>query len=331
MKVNLSIFNSKKSSAFLTKLAVFVLLLLVVDLLVGALIGSLYRNAPYGANWTKENWLLQERFDIVILGSSRALRHYIPEVIEEKTGLSVFNAGQNGQYLLYAYTLEQLLLSRYAPGIIVLDVLPSFIIKTDKTGEEFDRLATLSPFIDNGEVRAMLTRGSMFEGLKYASHMYRYNSKILSILENYRSHPENVDNGYEVIGDSRYFDRNPFILDTVQHVEIDSFKLSLLHKFIMDAKGRNVKVVASFSPVSRPVSSRVDSVLQIYGDIFNQHNVPFINFAASEFNHYHNLDWFIDIIHMDGLGAEQFSRDFADRLLNIQDNKSVLAKCDQHL
>jgi len=138
MKASLSIFSSNRSTLFIAKVVFFFLLLVGVDWLVGAAIEQLYRRAPHGTNWTKENWLLDDQFDVVIFGSSRAFRHYVPHVISEKTGRSVFNAGQNGQYLLYSYALEQLVLERYSPKLIVLDVLPSFIVKVKNPDEEFD-------------------------------------------------------------------------------------------------------------------------------------------------------------------------------------------------
>ena len=329
MKVNLSIFSSKKVVSFLVKMTTFFALLVLVDFSVGGVIGELYRRAPHGANWTKENWLLDGHFDVVVFGSSRALRHYVPSVIEKATGQSVFNAGQNGQYMLYAYALEQLLLSRYAPKIIILDVLPSFIIKVENPSEEFERLSTLSPFIENSSVKQLLVGDRFFEGLKYASRMYRYNSKILSILENFRSPPHNVDNGYDRIGDVLFHDRTPFIVDLLQEVEVDSFKLDILRRFIRAAQSNNVFIVAGFSPSSGPLSERSAKVLKILSDLFVESNTPFFNYSTPEFDRYWDKSLFIDIIHMDETGADLFSRDFAERLLMVRDGvpSGLTAQC----
>ena len=314
MKVSLSIFNSNKGAQFVFKLLAFFLLLIVADWGIGSAVGLLYRNAPYGANWTKENWLLNERYDVVVFGSSRALRHYVPNVISQETGLSVFNAGQNGQYLLYSYALEQLLLDEYKPKLIVLDILPSFIFQTENPDEEFERLSTLSPFIKNTKVRRLLTRGHFFEGLKYGSRLYLYNSKILSILKNISAPQQNVIDGYEVMGDLRFHDRNPFIVDQLESASIDSYKLGLLKKFIADAHEENIQVIAVFSPVSGPLSERTSAILEIYADIFKSSKTPFLNFTTDDYGHFVNKELFLDIIHMDGIGAEQFSIEFSQRL-----------------
>ncbi len=313
MRASSSTFNSK-SSAFVLKLLLFFALLFGVDWAAGSLIGYVHRHAPYGTNWTKENWLLNEKFDVVIFGSSRAFRHYVPSVISQEVGESVFNAGQNGQYLLYSFALEQLLLDKYAPKIIVLDILPSFVVRVSNPDEEFERLSSLSPYFYNRQVRQLLTRGDMFEYLKYTSKMYRYNSKILSILDNFRAHPSQADNGYEVMGDFTFHDRNPFIVDVLDEVEIDSFKVNIVKKFIISAREKNVNVFVSFSPVSQPLSRKTLQIISFYNELFAEMNVPFLNFATPD---YENKDFFLDLIHLDGIGAELFSRDFGQALARL--------------
>ncbi len=314
MRASLSISNSK-SGVFLGKMLLFFALLVVVDWTVGSIIQQVHRRAPYGTNWTKENWLLNEKFDIVIFGSSRAFRHYVPSVISEQTGKSVFNAGQNGQYLLYSYALEQLVLEKYTPQTIVLDVLPSFVVKVKNPDEEFERLSSLSPYFDNTYVQQLLTRGNMYERIKYASQMYRYNSKLLSILDNLRGSRQVVDNGYEVMGDFSFHDRNPFIVDVLDTVEIDSFKLDIVKKFITSAQAKNIHVVIAFSPVSQPLSDKTLFTLNFYQQLFTEMDVPFLNFATPE---YENKELFLDLIHMDGVGAEIFSRQFGQKLADLE-------------
>lgn len=313
MKASLSIFNSKICRFFI-KMAIFLLILIVIDWSLGTVIERLHKSAPYGVNWTKENWLLSESFDIVIFGSSRAFRHYIPKVISKELNLTVFNAGQNGQYMLYAYALEQLLLDKHVPKIIVLDVLPSYIVRLENPDQEFERLSSLSPFIHNKEVKKLLTRGQFYESLKYGSKLFRYNSKILSILDNLQSGSGQYDNGYEIIGDAPFREKNPFIVDTMGNVVLDIFKLDILSKFIQSAQDKQILVLGCFSPVSQPLSSNCQKTLDIFQDVFAQQNAPFFNFADSSYFWFQNRDYFMDTIHMDGPGATLFSKEFAKKL-----------------
>jgi len=319
MKVNLSIFNSKSAGAFVARAMLFFLLFVMLDRSAGAILGLLYKKAPHGSNWTKVNWLLEERFDIVIFGSSRAFRHYVPHIIEEKTGLSAFNAGQNGQYMIYAYALEQLMLQRYTPKIIVLDVTPNFIVRLPHPSEEFARLSSLSPFISNKQVRRLITGDRIFESLKYSSRTYRYNSKVLSILDNIRIGPGNVDNGFELVGDVRFHPRNGFLSDTMKKMEIDSFKVGLLRDFVCSAQQRDVTVYAVFSPVAGTISARTKEVIRLYQNYFQSLHVPFSNFAQDGSKICSNKNLFMDFIHLDQTGAEVFSKHVA-RILVRRNN-----------
>lgn len=324
MRANLSIFSFRRTQLFLIKLVCFMLLLFTIDQILGALLQYLHRRASYSLNWTKENWLLNEHFDVVIFGSSRALRHYVPKVISSELNMSVFNAGQNGQYLLYSYALEQLLFDRYVPKAIILDVLPSYIIKTEDPKEEFARLSSLAPYTDHPEVRLLLTRGDFFERLKYSIKMFRYNSKVLSILDNLCKQSAPVDNGYEIVGKGRFHNRNPFIIDVLQHVEIDSFKLNILKQFITSAQERNVNVTIVFSPASETISCRTQRILQLYSELFQSMNVPFLNFAN---DHYKDKNLFFDLIHMNGVGADLFSRDFARQFSSLLQRSATTLSC----
>jgi len=323
MKVNLSIFNSSPVFAFVCRALFFIAIFLALDWSTGTTLDWLYKKAPHGSNWTKVNWLLEDQFDVVIFGSSRAFRHYIPSIISEETGMRVFNAGQNGQYLRYAYALEQLMLIKHAPQVIVLDVVPNFIVKLPNPKEEDDRLAVLSPYIDNKHVKEMLTRGMFFEELKYCSKTFRYNSKVLTILDNIRVGPGVVDNGFVPLGAIRFHERNPFLTDLLKEVEIDTTKIELLHRFVDAAKSRGILVVAVFSPVVGQLSERSKSIVAEYQEQFNLLNVPFFNFADDSLlcNDYTN---FMDYIHLDQIGAERFSRKFSAALLEIlRDNQSA--------
>ena len=41
--------------------------------------------------------------DIIIMGSSRASHHYVPEIISEELGMSCFNAGRDGNGIILQY------------------------------------------------------------------------------------------------------------------------------------------------------------------------------------------------------------------------------------
>ncbi len=293
--------------------------MLALDYALGSTIEHFFRKTLYGKNWPKENLLLSRPYDIVVFGSSRAFRHYVPSIISEKTGLSCFNAGANGQYLLYAYALEQLMFDRYAPKVVVLDVLPSYVVDLAGVEKECDKLKTLLPFVYNREVRWLLSRHDRFAWLKQRSKLYRYNSRVLSILSNYRNKRDMTDHGYVDVGRVRFHEVNPFIVDTMDstRVRIDSFKVDIFERFVRSAREHGCKVVVSFSPTVEPLSERVRRLLAVYDRLSMQLGVPFVKILTSEHPEFADRSLFMDYIHMNAAGAEHFSEIFGQRLAQI--------------
>ena len=50
--------------------------------------------------------------DIVVLGSSRALHHYVPSIITDSTGLSCYNCGFENEGIVFHYALLRQLQQR---------------------------------------------------------------------------------------------------------------------------------------------------------------------------------------------------------------------------
>src|SRR5690606_38894975 len=62
--------------------------------------------------------------DILILGSSRAYRHYDPRIFR-KYGIEIFNLGSSAQTFIQTNYILQKYAQRFKPEIIVLDIYPA--------------------------------------------------------------------------------------------------------------------------------------------------------------------------------------------------------------
>lgn len=326
MEVNLSIFNSNKVMKFTGKLLTFLLIIAAVDLSLGRVIGVFYSKTLYGENWPKINWMLHEDCDIVLLGSSRTFRHYIPSYITKETGLSAFNAGENGQFFLYAYALEQLVLEQNHPKVIVLDVLPSYIAKIDDRSQEYERLETVIPHAGNKAVRDLLIGINPLNRLKLISHLYRYNSRILNIADNFRTKQTDWDRGYVSIGRPRFRETNLFMVDLMERAEIDSNRVRLLKDFIEKAKAKNVQVILTFSPIVEPMSDNVTFLVKGVAKVAHEMKVPFMQFGPDRYPEYMDRRYFMDYIHMNADGAKMFSEQFAHALADTLGKMGLFAQ-----
>lgn len=72
--------------------------------------------------------------DIVITGSSRALVHYDPRIIQKKTGLSVFNLGLNGSQTDMQLALLKCYLQHNRPPKLLIHNLDSFSLQVTHGG-----------------------------------------------------------------------------------------------------------------------------------------------------------------------------------------------------
>ena len=119
---SLSISSSERR--FVLKLAVFIMLLIVLDVGIGSLLRVFYFRQKSGLNFRLTQSLTHCTTDVLVLGSSRAAAHYVPSVMEEVLGMSCYNTGRHGQSLLYSYAVQQAVLNRYRPDVFILELFP---------------------------------------------------------------------------------------------------------------------------------------------------------------------------------------------------------------
>ncbi len=121
MGLHSSIFNSEVYKVLIRLLlALAVLWLLSTGLYL--LLNHMYFRSVGGDSGAQINYLLTQKHDVIIFGSSRASHHYNPEPISEATGLSVFNAADDGKNAVYQLGLLNLLLKKHVPKVIIYEI-----------------------------------------------------------------------------------------------------------------------------------------------------------------------------------------------------------------
>jgi len=89
--------------------------------------------------------------DIIINGSSRALTHYDPRIIEKATGLSAYNLGMNGIQTDVQVAVLKAYLRRNSKPKLVIQNLESFSFDPTKLGEIYDPAAYV-PYLSVDEL-----------------------------------------------------------------------------------------------------------------------------------------------------------------------------------
>ncbi|HAP00368.1 MAG TPA: hypothetical protein DCQ93_00440 [Bacteroidetes bacterium] len=313
---------------------IFLLFVLVValDQLSGIVLHYLYFNLKSGAEFETTYAFTKTDADIIVTGSSKARRNYNTPLISDSLGMTCYNAGHDGQSVLFSYAMTKMILAHHTPKMIVVEIFPEEMYYTDL---HYDRLNILLPYYsDYPEIREVCDwRGARKEDstsiekrlfafntekIKLLSQCYRYNSMWLDIATGYLK-KEKIKSGYLPLTDTiTEAEKNNYISEFENRVSrekdrhIDPNKIKSLLGIIELCKKKNVIVVVSMSPVLKRYND--DPVYKSIIDITAQNNVPFLDFTGDErFNH---LEYFADN-HLNKSGSSFYSQVLADSLKKI--------------
>lgn len=171
----------------LIRTLLFVVVLLTLDQTIGFALRTLYNQTFDGDVAGVVNQALANRnADVIVFGSSRACHHIASPELSKSLNKRVFNAGIDGYSVIYARALQSELLRRGTRAKL-------FLLQVD--GDDLfalgkERLALVTPLAaKNAEVLALLEAWDPYVRVKLLFATYPFNSKVLSILSNWRRPP----------------------------------------------------------------------------------------------------------------------------------------------
>jgi len=267
--------------SFFIKLFIIIASLVIVDFFVGCLgdwIILKQAEKCYTGDTAHLNYCLNgAKEDIIILGSSEAACAYIPALISERlfeeTGkeYSVFNAGTTNQRISYCYCVEQGLIERNKPKVLVLDLVWNYLnpINDDMNNTMMSPLRPYSAV--NPYVEDLLNKNDgKKERLISHCNMYRFNSEIIKYFTFFTK--DKVTDGYicynnklplNSIKQNEACDDNSIVQSAVDDFEC----------FITLAEENDVKVVCTVTPKFRIMPTTCNSY-QTMLKICAEHNIP---------------------------------------------------------
>ena len=323
---NLSISNSSAYEAkrFAAKLALFLVLVVATDRLTGEALAHLHNGTSEGTFGGQIHYALEQRNDIVVFGSSRAVHHYVPDVIEPIIGHSVFNAGANAQSILYHYALQQMLLDEYKPKAIILD-MNVMDIDPDSAAISASRLGVLRPFRAHASVARMLDEVSLSERLRPVSKSYAYNSMLLQLMKFTRDpHADGIHRtrGYIPLTGSTLARevraQNPNVNERPTGTERPLADLGYVRKFVEDAHKEGVPVIVVYGPLwdrdGFGHDQRQRHLLGTYRALLAELNVSSVEISQHTHALFLDTEKFSDHLHLNNDGARAFSELLAVQL-----------------
>ena len=271
----------------------------VMDHAVSGARGGDTRNLYYISNCLDDS--------VVIMGSSRANHHYVPQILADSLRMSVYNAGTDANGIMLAsMQLNNMLARGHRPALIVYDYFPKFDLAD--ISDLNKPLQRMRPYAGIPGMAPIIDDIDPVENIKLKSSLYRYNSGFIQILSDYIRPRQEVLSGYKPLYDS-ITTRFPRPADVVGTDRIDSVKVRYLRRFADICRREGIGLVFVISPYYFDgMDFRIPELRDIVGP-----DIPLIDLSDSPaFVGQDSL--FADPSHLNDCGASLFTSRLLDSL-----------------
>jgi len=302
-------FNVKKNLLF--KLLACLLVVSIVDFMIGTVLKKYYFKQKYGYDAMTTYCIEQVNAKMLVFGSSRAMNIFDPDIFEKKMELSCYNVGRVGEPIFYHYAVLKCVLKRYKPNVIILSFDAG---NFSKNQDSYDRISALLPYYSNHpEIRSVVNLKGPYEQLKLLSHIYPYNSLILSIISG-NSEQSKIkyahNNGFIPL--NRTFTGPLTTFDYSADRETDTVKINIYKEFIEDCIKSGIKLYVVCPPYMIN-SIGTDQSVVIAKKIAKEYGINFFDYSRDNF-FINKPELFGDYRHLNKTGAELFCNMIIDRI-----------------
>lgn len=318
MVANSFISNSKTmAKRYLLKALLLVILLIVSDRSIGYGLKWMYKHQQGGDYRSATQAIEEQCADVLILGSSRARHHYNSAIIADSLQMEVYNAGRDGCFLVYQWAQLKLIMDRYTPKMILLEVTP-YDFNLDPS--DYERLSGLLPYQESPSFSEVMRKKSRWEQWKCLSSIYPYNSQFLSMLTSLKGNENYRLDGYNPL--EGHVDTSMDTGNGGASDSIDEEKVQLMYGIIDICKNNGIELYMITSPYYIHFTHSV--TLDLTQKICSENNIPYISFLNhpdfTEGSLYQTPD------HLNAEGAELFSAQVAKWLMETRKSKYGIAQ-----
>jgi len=289
----------------------FLIVFILLDNLAGIFLSQSFTTITFGT-FGKINTSLKTNADVVILGSSRAMYHYDPNIIFNKTDYSCFNSGLGGYGLFYNFALLSESIKIHIPKIVILDLSPNVI--NDK--KSYEKLNLFMPY--TGKYRSfseLIQLDPNYHFLSRASNLYKYNSTLFEQFRNLTSKPKNTDGFLGLTGTIDTLTFSAFYYD---HSPLDTNKLFYFKEIIKICNDNDIRLICLISPTYIKYDTS-NEIIHKYNAIANTNNVEYIDHSSLQPFHL-NPNYFKDQLHLNNHGATKYSEVISNYIIQDRSN-----------
>jgi hypothetical protein len=294
---------------FILKVLLFIACVVVMDFAFGLFFSYLRAHAKGGSTANCEYIANKATDDIIILGSSRATHHYVPQIIEDSLGVSCYNCGEEGNGVILAYGRLKMLANRYKPKLVLYELTPGYDYGFEDPNSKY--LGYLRPYYKKEGIKQIFEDfDDNLSCLKMRSKMYQNTSRLLPNIVDI-IFTRNNNKGFEPLEGKMKF--IPEMTRRNGLTNIDKSKLSYLEKIIDLCVGENIPLVFIISPILNYNSNQLEYEPALR--LSEENDIRVINNLKAE-DIYLNPELFQDVNHLNEDGAKIYSQFIVSQIKN---------------
>ena len=314
--------------SFILKLLLFVTTVMLMDLIIGYVLRKNYFSQKAGPDYLTIYSMEKSEADMFIFGSSRATNILNPDIFKEQLNLSCYNAGRPGEPIFYHYAVLKSVLKRTKPKIIVLSFDAGLF---NINPESYDRLSVLLPFYtSHPEIRSILSLKRPHEKVKMLSHIYPYNSHLISIISGnskYAKMRYAYSNGFSAL--KKTYTGPIKTMDYSDKKVLDSIKINVCKAFIQECYNSGVELYIVCPPYL--LNSTGTDLSLIEGKrIAHEYNINFLDYSRDTF-FTKRIELYADFRHLNEKGANLFSHMVAEKIKQLRNGNEKVVNEKKHL
>jgi hypothetical protein len=302
--------SSQQILRFLSRLVLIAFIVFLCDRGIGKVLKYFYFRQSSGLLYRTTYAIDSTKADILVFGSSRANRHYVPAIFEDSLHCTFYNTGREGNFILYNYAIFKAVTRRYQPKLIIIDIIPG---ETGYESKSYERLSSLLPYYQNhAEIRSIVALRSPLEKIKLLSAIYPYNSLLFTIamgnLEYNKKRKADIK-GYLPLHKTM----KPVKMDTVQLDDsvLDGNKINALTQIMNTCRQNKIELWFVQSPAY--LVSRDKYLNPQISELFSGDRVNYYNLSDDTLI-INNPEYFADKNHLNDKGARVFSNLVSKRI-----------------
>lgn len=292
---------------YMLKALVLVAMLIIADQSIGYGLKWMYSHQQGGDYGCATKAIMEQEADVLILGSSRARHHYNPAILSDSLKMSVYNAGRDGCFLVYQWAQLKLILDRYTPKIVLLEVTP---YDFNLNPSDYDRLSGLLPYQDCPSFKEVIHKKSPWEEWKCLSGIYPYNGQILSMITSMNAKVADMNEGFDPLQGSIYHQMETGNGGAID--QLDEEKVNLMYEIIELCKEKGIELFMITSPYY--IHFTYSETLNRVQAICAERHIPYVSYLNNP--EYSDGKLYQTADHLNAEGADIFSRSVAEWILS---------------